>query len=54
MKRAVTDATIKRLAEALLQIAGQAMPDSYFRNDSRCVLARKVLKALREEAKEKK
>lgn len=54
MKTEISDAAVKRLAEGLLQIAGQAMPDSYFRSDSRCRYARKILKQLRENAKESK
>jgi hypothetical protein len=48
VKTQITEAAVKRLAEGLLQIAGQAMPDSYFRNDSRCRFARKILKQIKE------
>lgn len=34
------------LAVSLLQIAHEAMPDTYFRTDSRCQLARRVLNGL--------
>ena len=42
----IDDTRVKRLAEGLLKLAELAMPDTYFRTDSRCVLARKVLKEL--------
>ena len=32
-----------RLSTGLLQIASHAMPDTFFRSDSRCKLAREVL-----------
>lgn len=54
MKIKITEATAKRLAESLLQIAGQAMPSSYYSSDSRCRFARKVLRQIRENAKDKK
>ena len=37
------DSPLAQLAAGLLQIASVAMPDTYFRTDSRCQLARRVL-----------
>lgn len=36
-----------KLAKGLLEIAELAMPDTYFQSDSRCKLARKMLKQLK-------
>jgi hypothetical protein len=37
---------LAQLAAGLLQIASLAMPDTYFRTDSRCQLARRVLNSM--------
>lgn len=39
----IDDATVRKLAEGLLEIAELAMPDTHFATDSRCELARRVL-----------
>ncbi|MEV4212549.1 hypothetical protein [Micromonospora sp. NPDC049662] len=39
----ITAADVRALAQGLLDIAGLAMPDTYFATDSRCELARAVL-----------
>jgi hypothetical protein len=47
---AITGAAAVALARGLLEIAEQAMPDTYFATDSRCLLARAVLEAEGQEA----